>query len=252
MIGGANYYELGLDTNNDGVFESAFWYIGDGPDDDHDGVIETTEIQDTNASLWNLNNYGVIIHGCIVVEGDFSGPSDENYHIYGCGYYDVTTSNGLPDGPPKGYGLDFTACSTPTTDGTNFDFGFDPNFFPDNRDKNQDNIDDTGPTSYTIPYNLPAIIAGKKVTLDGRGNENFETNYAFIHGIIYSLGEIHIHNNSQPGTHFIYGAEGCNVIHNCLWMEFHYDNCVKCAGNDWFWIEQSQDLKIVDWKEVNN
>jgi len=251
MIGGANYYELGLDTNNDGKYEPAFWYIGDGPDNDNDGIVEINEIQDTDADTWDLNNYGVIIHGGIIVEGKFSGPQDENYHLYGCGYYDVTTSDGLPAGPLKGYGMDYTASTVPTSDGINIDFGFDPKFFPDHRDKDMDGIEETGTNSYQVPYFLPAIVAGEKVSLDKREGLNFNTNYAFIHGIIYSLAEIHIHNKVQVGTHFIYGAEGCSIIHNCLWMEFRYDACSKTAGNKWFWIERSKELEIIDWKEVN-
>ncbi|OGL41347.1 MAG: hypothetical protein A2161_20300 [Candidatus Schekmanbacteria bacterium RBG_13_48_7] len=38
------YYELGLDTNLDEVFEEAIWYIGDGSDPNNDQVVTPTEI----------------------------------------------------------------------------------------------------------------------------------------------------------------------------------------------------------------
>ncbi len=79
-----------------------------------------------------------------------------------------------------------------------------------------------------IPYSLPALVGKNKVEVKDR------TSHTATFGIVYSESEIHYHNKVPEGRAFLIGAEIGNVIHNCLYMDFVYNECVKTASEDWF------------------
>ncbi len=79
-----------------------------------------------------------------------------------------------------------------------------------------------------IPYTLPALIGQSKVEVKDR------TSHTATFGIVYSENEIHYHNKLPEGKAFLIGAEIGNIIHNCLYMDFQYNECVKASAQDWF------------------
>ena len=79
-----------------------------------------------------------------------------------------------------------------------------------------------------IPYSLPALVGKNKVEVKNR------TFHTATFGIVYSESEIHYHNKVPEGRAFLVGAEIGNVIHNCLYMDFVYNECVKTSSQDWF------------------
>ena len=79
-----------------------------------------------------------------------------------------------------------------------------------------------------VPYALPALVGIQKVEVSKRQSHTLTS------GIVYSEGEIHFHNDQRQGKAFLVGAEIGNIIHNCLYMDFQYNDCVKSSASDWF------------------
>ncbi|MFC1855581.1 PilW family protein [Thermodesulfobacteriota bacterium] len=80
----------------------------------------------------------------------------------------------------------------------------------------------------TIPYDLVAIVAKTKLEVkDG-------TAHVVIKGIAYCESESHFHNKVPEGRAFLHGAQIADVVHNCLYMDFEYNDCVRRAAADWY------------------
>ncbi len=79
-----------------------------------------------------------------------------------------------------------------------------------------------------IPYDMIALVARTKLEVkDG-------TAHTLLKGIVYSENESHFHNKTPQGKAFLHGAEIANVIHNCLYMDFRYNDCVRRAAAYWY------------------
>ena len=92
----------------------------------------------------------------------------------------------------------------------------------------QDWLNVRGVIEEPIPYDMIALVGKTKLEVKDRGT------HIVIKGIVYSEAESHFHCGDPEGKVFFAGAEIANVIHNCLYMDFLYNDCVRKAAVEWY------------------
>jgi hypothetical protein len=79
-----------------------------------------------------------------------------------------------------------------------------------------------------IPYAMPSIVCRTRSEVKDRNG------HSVIKGIVYSEMESHFHCAAPEGKNFLHGAQIANVVHNCMYMDFEYNDCVRKAAVDWY------------------
>ena len=81
-----------------------------------------------------------------------------------------------------------------------------------------------------IPYDMVAMVAKTKLSVRGTAHSVFK-------GIAYSESESHFHDKGSDlgeGKSFLHGAQIADIIHNCRFMSFEYNDCVRRAAVSWY------------------
>jgi prepilin-type N-terminal cleavage/methylation domain-containing protein len=147
----------------------------------------------------NFGSDQLLVHGMITTESYFSTQgSHGGMAFYGCGTRPIEWIDGFTG----------STCS------------------------NYSNMSNSRGGEEPIPYDTVAMVS-KGFTLirdDATGSKG----HVVVKGIAYSEEESHIHNDNAAGKAFIIGAQIADVIHNCAYVDFTYNDCVKRAAAIWY------------------